>query len=425
MRARSLREHVRILNAVRRCDERMNIQIVNNLFRREVHGGAERSVSLLAGSFRALGHEVNVFALTSADSTAMVYPDGVRAVYKCISNSYWPYSGKKKYGVLRRMIWHMQDIWNPLMYDEIQAELERTRPDVVVTNVLAGISVAAWTAAKRLGVPVVHVIRDYYLLCPRSLMYKRGENCGDQCRGCAFFRAMKRRHCKEVDAVVGISRFVLERHGDFFGRGPYRRVIFNSVEVPVGAPRTPYSGVLRVGILGRVVEGKGIVEMATAFWKRKNVAARLLIGGDGDPALCGLLGNLARSDLRVEYLGLVQPDEFLATVDVLIIPSRWHEPFGRVVAEAHANGVPCLVRRVGGLPELVENAKTGWVFSTDEECIAKLEELARTAPAVRRMADACKASASRFRTEKIGTEYLSLFEEVVRSHKHGRPRETR
>ena len=38
---------------------------------------------------------------------------------------------------------------------------------------------------------------------------------------------------------------------------------------------------------------------------------------------------------------------------VLLVPSRWHEAFGRVVIEANARGVPCLVSRRGGLPEAV------------------------------------------------------------------------
>lgn len=41
---------------------------------------------------------------------------------------------------------------------------------------------------------------------------------------------------------------------------------------------------------------------------------------------------------------------------ILLVPSIWQEPFGRVVVEAMCNGIPCIVSNVGGLPEAVGNA---------------------------------------------------------------------
>ena len=38
---------------------------------------------------------------------------------------------------------------------------------------------------------------------------------------------------------------------------------------------------------------------------------------------------------------------------LLLVPSTWPEPFGRVVLEAEINGVPVISSRVGGLPEAV------------------------------------------------------------------------
>jgi glycosyltransferase involved in cell wall biosynthesis len=47
------------------------------------------------------------------------------------------------------------------------------------------------------------------------------------------------------------------------------------------------------------------------------------------------------------------PADFLALTRILLVPSVWHEPFGRVAAEAMVNGIPALVSDRGALPDVV------------------------------------------------------------------------
>lgn len=48
-----------------------------------------------------------------------------------------------------------------------------------------------------------------------------------------------------------------------------------------------------------------------------------------------------------------QPKDYLALTKILLVPSTWHEPFGRVAAEAMINGIPPLVSPRGALPDVV------------------------------------------------------------------------
>jgi glycosyltransferase involved in cell wall biosynthesis len=49
-------------------------------------------------------------------------------------------------------------------------------------------------------------------------------------------------------------------------------------------------------------------------------------------------------------------------MDVIVVPSIWKEPFGRVSIEGTAYGVPAIVARSGGLPENVQHGVDGFVF---------------------------------------------------------------
>src|SRR5690606_20049215 len=48
------------------------------------------------------------------------------------------------------------------------------------------------------------------------------------------------------------------------------------------------------------------------------------------------------------------------------IPSLWHEPFGRVIFEAYAYGVPVIGTNRGGIPEIIEEGNTGFIYDPDQ-----------------------------------------------------------
>ena len=57
--------------------------------------------------------------------------------------------------------------------------------------------------------------------------------------------------------------------------------------------------------------------------------------------------------------------DYYRAADILIVPSLWQEPFGRVVIEAYANATPVIATNIGGLPEIVDK-HTGFLISPKE-----------------------------------------------------------
>lgn len=124
--------------------------------------------------------------------------------------------------------------------------------------------------------------------------------------------------------------------------------------------------------VGRLVREKGIYTLIDAFemlWRRKMINLNLVIVGEG-PIKESLMTEVRNRGLQkhIHFIGFI--DEVTLTAlyrssDVFIVPSLY-EPFGIVVLEAMASGVPVVVSDVGGLSDIVENGVTGLKFPSGD-----------------------------------------------------------
>jgi len=118
-----------------------------------------------------------------------------------------------------------------------------------------------------------------------------------------------------------------------------------------------------VGILGRVSQEKGHF---LAVWAIKNLAVKypdlyLLISGRGkkEKELKQLINKL-NLDERVVFVNC-EANQFLESIDLLLVPSQ-KEGFGYSVVEAFLKKVPVIGYNVGGISEIIQDQKTGFLF---------------------------------------------------------------
>jgi glycosyltransferase involved in cell wall biosynthesis len=288
-----------------------------------------------------------------------------------------------------------------LMFDR---ELDRFRPDLIVTFGGTPEDVRRRRRARHRGAKVVFGLRNFGYLVPDGIA--------------------------EVDGILAASQFLSDRYRQVLGvestalplplemedvLAPERQPIFVTMINP-----SPEKGLM---VFARIAE-----EVAR---RRPNVAILVIEsrGSAGRLAGAALAGGF---DLRLHDNILTSnavplPRDIYAGTRVLLVPSLWEEPAGRVVAEALINGIPPIVSDRGGLAEVANGG--GFVVPIAPEVTpeAKIPVSAEIVePWVRLILrltddDAFYQEAARraleagaiYRREELAPRYLQFFEQVL------------
>lgn len=354
---------------------------VSNQYYPNVVGGAELTVQTLAEELFGRGIPVAVISL-SADADSVDEVSGIRVHRLAVENVYAPFQGKPAAHL--RALWHLRDAHNRAMADKVTKVLLEEGADCVSTQNLGGFSVAVWAAAHRLGIKVAHTLHDYYLLCPRTTMYRDQQRCARACAGCKVLSLPKQLASRHVDVAIGVSDFVLRRHTNS-GYFPNAKtaVVHNGKDFTPPDTRPPRAAgdPLRIGFIGRVEATKGIEVLLAAAARLPKGSYRLRVAGRAsEPEYLTQLQH-AYPLPDVEYLGYVRADEFYSETDVVVVPSLWHEPLPAVVYEPLGYGVPVLASRVGGIPEILATEGERWLFEPGNQVdLANKLELLQSDP---------------------------------------------
>jgi glycosyltransferase involved in cell wall biosynthesis len=291
------------------------------------------------------------------------------------------------------------------------------RPDVIHTNMLTGFNPAAiGPCAKSLGARLVHSVREYMFIARCGTLFDKEEGrlCDEICPACRYTNPVHGPLIQHLDAVVGVSHFTLNRHlrEGMFTHVPVKRVIRNAFAAEPGG-KLEHAGpkdVLRLGFLGRVRPVKGI-EVLFRECSALPTAVRYAIDIAGSCAPDDQ-ERLTRDhpDVPARFLGFVPQEKLLAGIDILVVPSIWHDPLPRVVMEAYAFGVPVLATRLGGAPEMVDEGETGLLFDPlrPGDLRSKIEELAADPARIKAMGAKALEKSAEYAPERI----LAKFREV-------------
>lgn len=156
----------------------------------------------------------------------------------------------------------------------------------------------------------------------------------------------------QFDQVVAISRFLRERLAAIGVPRAKISVLHNIIDLPRFVKRhIARRGPVRLLFFGTLSVAKGLPDLLTALADLPGNWRCDIYGG-------GPLQHMAArvADDRIQFHAPV-PDSALPRLyqraDIVLFPSRWPEPFGRVAVEAMAAGKALIATRIGGIPDIV------------------------------------------------------------------------
>ncbi len=392
----------------------MTIAFFNTFYYPYQVGGAEVSVQILCEGLVKRNNKVYVISLGAKNCIRRI--NGVISIVLETKNIY-NITEKDRQPAWKKMIWHWVDSKN-FFYSAILKKLMlRIRPDVVNTNNIQGFSPYIWRILEKMNIPVIHTMRDYYLLCYRTTCYKNNQNCNGLCTSCALLFSIKKQFIPIPKAYIGISRFILEKHENYADfKHAIRAVIGNGVRKQT-ADFISFSyskKSITIGFIGRITKEKGVellLQELQALASNKNY--KVLLAGAYEESYKNELITKYDLSQNFEFKGKMNPSEFYKSVDLVVVPSLWNEPFGRVPIEALSFQKPVCIINKGGLSELYEPSCM-WQFTEAKGSLSHLlEKILNNPESIAEKAAHCREVLCKYDPDKIINDFEKLLNKVM------------
>ena len=353
----------------------MNILIVNSFYYPNMQGGAEHSVKLLAENLHKEGLNVGVYSLDGKEKNG-IECDQINGVHVFRGNdSYFDFHKHvHPNGIIEKTGCRLRSIKNKNIKKDLDYIYSSFSPDVVHVNNVYGISWYVLKYFHEVGAKVVFTIRDYFLMDPKAKV--GGSN---RFIAWVYQKYMRKKTCRYVDVVTAPSEFTLRTFTEIgYFRNAIKKCVVNSIEFNVvdvnqyvNEKLNRHSSDIRFLYVGALTHEKGVDNLIEAFQQVRNEEISLTLCGDGK--LRALVEEVAGKDSRIHYKGQLSPIEVkkeYIKADVLIAPSIWDEPFGRIVIEGNQYGLAVIGSNKAGIAEILGYMQSGECI--DSESVLEL-----------------------------------------------------
>lgn len=350
----------------------MNILFCNKFF--YAKGGAEVSMFETARILEKKGHRIVYFS--------MRHPSNEPTPFSKYFVSNVDFNGGSWAGKVKgagRLLYSFE------ARRQVRRLLREHAIDIVhLNNIYHQLSPSILHEIEKKDIPIVMSLRDYKLVCPNQVLFSNGKPC-DACKGGRYYNAALQRCHKDsylksalvaiemtlhhrlmhiydsVDVFIATSRFLKDKITEMGFRGK-TVVLPNFVNIENYAAPSYTSNGSNAVYFGRMSHEKGLMTLCEAV---KGLDLTLHLIGDG-PQKQALMQKVGREKISNIKFWDHQPKgklmEMIAEATFAVLPSEWHETFGRTALEAFAMGKPVLGARMGGIPELVKDGETGVLF---------------------------------------------------------------
>jgi len=350
----------------------MRILLINN--QHHSKGGAHAVYLNTAELLKKHGHEVFFFAQKDEKVLSYEYAD------------YFP-AGKdyRKLSLVSKINSIEKFVYNKEAYHKIKEYINVIKPDIAHVHLfMGGLTVSILKALKENNIPVVHTVHDYRLICPAYLFLNGKNQLCDKCKKNKYYNCIKNK-CSEnklsqstilaldsynrllfykpqnyIDRYIFVSDFAKKKHIEFEydTKSKMSRVYNFMPNIDEIKPQKAKGDYMLY--LGRLSREKGV---STLIEAQKKMNFKLKVAGTGP-----LLENYqTNEDENVQFLGFQSGENLINLIQrasFIIVPSEWYENNPMSIIESYAYGKPVIGANIGGIPEIVQNNQTGFLFES-------------------------------------------------------------
>jgi glycosyltransferase involved in cell wall biosynthesis len=339
----------------------MRLAIINNLYQPNERGGAEQVARRQAEHF---SQKDFVLVVTSAVSRAQVGLEKINDnyfIFRIWANNFYAYYDLPQHNFLSRAAWRLRDMFGRKTAKQIAVLLNEYKIDKVILHNLTGLS---YQTPKLISQEKILLLHDVQLIHPSGqLSALRPLNFLEK-----IYVSFTKKFFASVKKIICPSKFLADYYAKCaFAPADKFRVISNGVPDENYRQRegfvAPYRhDAIRLLFVGQLHQAKGIDQILPLIMQNRNLSLSVI--GDGPEQ--ALVENYSQQCDRIKYYGRVPQSELWKFYDehqYLLFASKIQENLPTVILEAGARALPVIAAGVGGVPELIEDQKNGFLYN--------------------------------------------------------------
>lgn len=401
----------------------MKVLLINNVHYRR--GGADVVYLNTGEILNKLGHTVIFFAFNNANNI------------KCAQDSYFVDVPSKTGKGLNYF-------YNKQAALRLEQLIRAEKPDIAHLHLFwGGLTPSICIVLKKYNIPIVHTVHDYSLICPVYTFKRYDGSICEACQGKYFFKCIYKRCFKRsflksfilastmyfrnilyhplklIDGFIFVSEFAYNKHIQYMPKliKSNATVLYNfnhsTLSTNVGKSDNKY-----FLYYGRLSYEKGLFTLIKAFSQLKDITLKIVGTGPQEAKLKEVTFK-ERAD-NIDFVGYKSGEELKSIVSnafFTIVPSEWYENNPMTVIESYSAGVPVIGTNVGGIPEIIIEGETGFLFEMKNvnqliETVMKANNL--LSQEYERMSDqATKYANDNFSKELYVQKLINFYSEVI------------
>ena len=411
------------------------ILMANNYF--YIRGGSERYYFYLMDLLREKGHEVVPFSTKNRINMASLYED-------LFADEFDPdklalLSLRKKIKIAFHMIYSLR------AEKRVGNLIDRTKPHIThVHNIYGALTPSILKAFKKRGLPVVMTVHDLKLLCPNHRMYVKQAIC-ERCKISKYYQCTMNKcvngsrlqslfgslesyihnimkiYKNNIDLYITPSEFFRKKLIEY--DYPKEKIVMIPNFIQADDYDADFNNHNYIIYFGRLEDSKGVNTLIEAASLLKGTIDFILVGGG--PLEAKLKYIVEKQQLNhVKIVGQrrrgKELNDLIKNAMFSIVPSELYENNPYAIFEAYACGKPVIGSNIGGIPELIDDGKTGLLFEAGNasDLAEKIKIMLSDPKLPQQMGQtARKKVEEEFGPEKHYNEITSVYKKVMESRK--------